>query len=345
MVNIQSLIQEDIMSKKLILSALTLTTLLTAQQDTLHYGDVQAVVENPYSEGTNPTFPDQKGYIAGTNVYDDIGKYQRFELYNSNYVIGAVIYFGLKEIDTSGVPDTITVVLKDIENIASDSTDGVYTYGPAETNLATATLTLDEVDTSGVGNYVLFDTPVQMSGDAFYSNSFFIGIEWNLTAHLDTFALFSDSTGAELGDGENRAWERFNDGNFNDFGCVLSPNYCWGYDIDLWIGAVHAVEVASTDHDILLPETVKIFPAYPNPLNPSTTIRYEIIKDNHITVTIYDLNGTKIKSLINNYQPLGKHQVHWDGTSDDGNRLSSGAYFFRIQGDDYNQSRKILLLK
>ena len=56
--------------------AIVLAAQTLAQQDTLHYGDVQSVVANPYTEGTNPAFPDQKGYVAGTNVYEDIGKYQ-----------------------------------------------------------------------------------------------------------------------------------------------------------------------------------------------------------------------------------------------------------------------------
>ena len=320
--------------------AIVLAAQALAQKDTLHYGDVQSVVANPYTEGTNPAFPDQKGYVAGTNVYEDIGKYQRIDLYNSHYVIGAVVYFGLKEIDTTGVADTITIVLRDM---ASQSTSGIF--GPADTILASTIVTLDQMDTTGVGNLILFDVPVQMSGDDFFADSFFIGIEWQLTDHLDTFALFSDSTGAELGDGANRAWERFYDGAYNDFGCVVNPSYCWGYDIDYWIGAVHTDEAASADYDILLPNTVKLFPAYPNPFNPSTTIAFELFKNENVKITIHDLNGRTVKTLLNNYMPAGKNQVHLDGKSDDGNRLSSGTYFFRINADGYIKNRKILLLK
>jgi len=122
----------------LVIVAIVLVAQALAQQDTLHYGDVQSVVANPYTEGTNPAFPDQKGYVAGTNVYEDIGKYQRIDLYNSHYVIGAVVYFGLKEIDTTGVADTITIVLRDM---ASQSTSGIF--GPADTILASTTVTLD----------------------------------------------------------------------------------------------------------------------------------------------------------------------------------------------------------
>ena len=90
------------------------TTSAFSQVDTLHYGNVQSIVPNPFSEGTNTQWPNQKGYVTGTNVYRDIGKYQRFEFYSSNYIIGAVLYFGLVDIDASGVADTIKLFSKGI---------------------------------------------------------------------------------------------------------------------------------------------------------------------------------------------------------------------------------------
>ena len=72
------------MKKMLVIVVIVLAAQTLAQQDTLRYGDVQSVVTNPYTEGTNPAFPDQKGYVAGTNVYEDIGKYQRFDSYISH---------------------------------------------------------------------------------------------------------------------------------------------------------------------------------------------------------------------------------------------------------------------
>jgi|TARA_B100001964_G_scaffold165854_1_gene182145 hypothetical protein len=321
-------------------------TITIGQQDTLHYGDVQSIVLNPYTEGTNPEWPDQKGYVAGTNVYEDIGKYQRFEFYSSNYVVGAVLYFGIVDIDVSGVADTITVVLKGLSDIASDSTDGLYIYGPSDDNLATAKITLDQVDTTGVGTLVMFDNAVQMAGDDFMPDSFFIGIEWELTDHLDTFALFSDSTGAELGNGFNRAWEKFGDGSYNDFGCVLSPGYCWGYDIDMWIGAVHSSDVVAVDdYEILFPNQLVMHSAYPNPFNPSTTINYNIPYDSNVMITIKDIRGRVVSTLYNNYYYHGKGSKRWDGKDNSGSSLPTGIYMYNIQTDREIKTGKILLLK
>ena len=317
-----------------------------SQLDTLHYGDVQSIVPNPFSEGTNTQWPNQKGYVAGTNVYRDIGKYQRFEFYSSDYIIGAVLYFGLVDIDASGVADTITVVLKGMSNISSDSTDGVYTFGPSEENLATAKITLDQVDTAGVGTLVIFDQAIQMAGDYFMADSFFIGIEWELTDHLDTFSLYSDSVGAELGDGFNRAWEKFEDGNYNDFGCVLSPSYCWGYDIDLWVGAVHSADVVNIDnYNVIFPERLRIYNAYPNPFNPITSLSYDLPEEGLVNITIYDMMGRIVKTLVNGSQTAGFNSVQWNATNDRNEPVSAGLYLYTIQAGEFRQTKKMVLLK
>ena len=317
-----------------------------SQLDTLHYGDVQSIVPNPFSEGTNTQWPNQKGYVAGTNVYRDIGKYQRFEFYSSDYIIGAVLYFGLVDIDASGVADTITVVLKGISNISSDSTDGVYTFGPSEENLATAKITLDQVDTAGVGTLVIFDQAIQMAGDYFMADSFFIGIEWELTDHLDTFSLYSDSVGAELGDGFNRAWEKFEDGNYNDFGCVLSPSYCWGYDIDLWVGAVHSADVVNIDnYNVIFPERLRIYNAYPNPFNPITSLSYDLPEEGLVNITIYDMMGRIVKTLVNGSQTAGFNSIQWNATNDRNEPVSAGLYLYTIQAGEFRQTKKMVLLK
>ncbi len=311
-----------------------------SHEDILHYGNVKTVVPNPYTEGTDPAFPNQKGYVGGTNVYDDTGKYQRFELYSSNYVIGAVVYFGLKEIDTSGTADTIKIVLRDMSDTPLNGA-----YGPGEDILAYSNIALDEVDTTGAGNYILFDTSIQMNGDDFFADSFFIGIEWELTDHLDTFALFSDSTGGGLGDGANRAWEKFNDESYNDFGCVVNPSYCWDYDIDLWIGAVHTDELFSDEPQVLYPGSIKLNSIYPNPFNPSTTISFEIDRSEDLEISIYDLMGKRVRDLSKANFNAGNHYIKWNGKSNDFRFLTSGTYIVEIRSEKFSLTKKIILLK
>ena len=80
---------------------------------------------------------------------------------------------------------------------------------------------------------------------------------------------------------------------------------------------------------------------YPNPFNPSTRIQYKIPKSAHVTLTVYDALGREIKILVNKFQSADEYSI--DYTADD---ISSGIYFYQLNvGDDYSQTRKMLLLR
>jgi len=88
-----------------------------------------------------------------------------------------------------------------------------------------------------------------------------------------------------------------------------------------------------------------LYPAYPNPFNPSTIIRYALPKEGEVTVAVYDLRGRKVKTLFGGFQSAGYHTVQWDGTNEQGQAVTSGVYLYRIQTAGKTQSRKMLLLK
>ncbi len=79
--------------------------------------------------------------------------------------------------------------------------------------------------------------------------------------------------------------------------------------------------------------------AYPNPFNPSTTIRYAIPKDGMVTLKIYDILGSEVKTLVNSYQSAGEHFVKFDGRG-----LASGVYFYSLTAGDFSQTKKMILL-
>jgi hypothetical protein len=90
---------------------------------------------------------------------------------------------------------------------------------------------------------------------------------------------------------------------------------------------------------------------YPNPFNPSTTIAYELQKKSSVKVVIYDLVGREIESFNFSTQSAGYHKFVWDGTSDRGNRLSSGVCIYRViatsleDGKVFDRSAKMMFLK
>jgi len=89
--------------------------------------------------------------------------------------------------------------------------------------------------------------------------------------------------------------------------------------------------------------------AYPNPSNPSTTIRYSLGENSEVSLIIYDILGRQVRTLVNEEMVSGKHNVVWNGINDRGTTVSSGVYFIRLttrnkDGIKYFTS-KILMLK
>jgi hypothetical protein len=85
---------------------------------------------------------------------------------------------------------------------------------------------------------------------------------------------------------------------------------------------------------------------YPNPFNPSTLIRYQLPEETNVTVSIYDLMGRKVRTLVYGERQLaGYRQVMWNATNDLGQSVSAGMYIYMIQAGEFRQTKKMVLLK
>jgi hypothetical protein len=91
--------------------------------------------------------------------------------------------------------------------------------------------------------------------------------------------------------------------------------------------------------------TFSLFQNMPNPFNPETNISYYLPKDCQVNVNIYNLLGQKIRTLFDGYQSTGIQTRIWNGRSDLGEQLSSGIYFYRLQADNYVETKKMTLMK
>lgn len=89
----------------------------------------------------------------------------------------------------------------------------------------------------------------------------------------------------------------------------------------------------------------KLFNAKPNPFNPLTTINYFIPNKDHVNITIYDLKGRIVKTLINSLQFSGYKTVTWDSKNNLDHLANSGVYLYRIQTGNFVQTKKVILLK
>jgi hypothetical protein len=93
------------------------------------------------------------------------------------------------------------------------------------------------------------------------------------------------------------------------------------------------------------PDHFTLYPNYPNPFNPTTTIRFDLPQSAHVRLSIYDLLGQETAVLIDENRTGGSHEVQWDGRNARHILVPSGMYFFRLESGVYHETGKLLLLK
>ena len=82
--------------------------------------------------------------------------------------------------------------------------------------------------------------------------------------------------------------------------------------------------------------------ATPNPFNPSTTISYGIPRDTHLTLTIYDLAGRSIKTLVAGQVAAGDHEAQWHGRDEAGKQVASGVYLYQLRADEFVETKRMV---
>jgi len=97
--------------------------------------------------------------------------------------------------------------------------------------------------------------------------------------------------------------------------------------------------------DETFPFTYKLHSAYPNPFNPVTTLRYDLPEDALVNITIYDMMGRVVKTLIDDQQTAGYRSLQWNAANDAGSPVSAGLYLYTIEAGEFRQTKKMILLK
>ena len=93
------------------------------------------------------------------------------------------------------------------------------------------------------------------------------------------------------------------------------------------------------------PSMINLHKNYPNPFNPKTTISYSLIQDTFINLTIYDLTGDQVKTLVNGKERSGNRFIQWDATNHQGHLVPSGTYLYKIEANNFSKTKKMVLLK
>lgn len=94
-----------------------------------------------------------------------------------------------------------------------------------------------------------------------------------------------------------------------------------------------------------IPAVYALAQNYPNPCNPSTTVKYSLKTRGYVELSIYNILGRKVRTLVSGEKDAGWHEVLWDGKDDGGANVASGVYFYKMKSGQYINTKKMLILK
>ena len=105
-------------------------------------------------------------------------------------------------------------------------------------------------------------------------------------------------------------------------------------------GGGDSVAISVEDITSGLPSKVSLLQNYPNPFNASTTISYSIPEVQHVKLTVYDMLGRKINTIVDEVKSAGNHQVRWNADN-----YASGVYFARLSSGEFSGNLRLVLIK
>ncbi len=95
----------------------------------------------------------------------------------------------------------------------------------------------------------------------------------------------------------------------------------------------------------VLPSAFVLYGNFPNPFNPLTTIKFDLPRDGHVALRIFDLSGRVVRTLVDENLARATHEYQWDGSDDAGHRVASGTYYYRVESDQNAATGKMMLVK
>jgi C1A family cysteine protease len=256
--------------------------------------------------------------------YDDGG-------YTSSWGYSNVTVWGLCEFTP-----TNDIYVNQVEFWTNDVTTDIDVYiyddfnGVSLSNLLTSQPN-SSFDEAGYHSVALATPPEIASGNAIYAVIKFTNATYGFPLVTDnqtpivtgkTYMSFNGSSGTWIDMGADHA-----------------------NDIAIRIRTSPSLIVAADDIHESSPNDFSLSHNYPNPFNPSTTIEYELGKESHVDISIFNLLGQKVNTVVDEVKSSGEHSTRWDGTDYDGKQLPCGVYFYRIESRGYTDSKKMLLLR
>lgn len=96
---------------------------------------------------------------------------------------------------------------------------------------------------------------------------------------------------------------------------------------------------------VVPPKPTTLYQNFPNPFNPSTRIAFYLESPEHVSLVIYDVNGSVVRTLIDGARPAGRHTALWNGSNEGGRRIASGVYYYRLTAGKRSFTKKLVVVR
>jgi len=243
-----------------------------------------------------------------------------------------------------------------IGNSAGICTGGISSSG--NSNLLNVTIVANSAGEYGAGgisstgntnllNSIIWDnSPNAISGSvtATYSN---IEGGWTGEGNLDSDPLFVGSGDhpfmlQDLSPCVNYGTPDTTGLNLPELDLAGNPRI-YGVRIDM--GAYENQNIVTGVDENSITNATNLYQNFPNPFNPTTTINYSLLANSKVSLNIYNINGQKVKQLVYDQLSAGQHTVVWNGKDENNKSVSSGIYFYKLKSNNYEKTKKMILLK
>ena len=187
-------------------------------------------------------------------------------------------------------------------------------------------------------------------GFSLYASSDYVILTWSPVDQEVLYYLLERSTDENFSEG-NVVSSYLNDVYYEDDGLEFNTEYFYrvSYYADGWSEFSEVLSVVLEQMDVVdgfqLPRNYALHQNYPNPFNPVTNLSYDLPEDALVNITIYDMMGKVVSTLVNGQQSAGFKTLQWNATNNSGMPISAGLYIYTIQAGEFNQTRKMILLK
>ena len=273
----------------------------------------------------------------------------------------------LRSIDTNTGTTTLLNTIPEIESLSSgvdaidNNSNKLYLIGRSSGDTSSRLFIINSL-TGALFSSVLLDTLV--GGIVVNSSGSLIGWRWNHINNIEELRSIDTNTGTttllntipeieSLSSGvdaiDNNSNKLYLIGRssgdtssrlfiINSLTGVLLSSVL----LDTSVSGIAAVTISTSVETVNLdlPKSIQLLQNYPNPFNTATTINYKLNKSSFINLSVYNVNGELVETLINERNDVGNHSVEWDAES-----ISSDVYFYRITTGEYTETKKCLLLK